>query len=157
MAITVSRPTAGRLIAQKLADYRLHLAASGDYLAAHGSPATKTELRRHPIVGYVPDMVFDKELDYLKETGVDAPRFASNSVAVQLQLLRQGAGIGIVHDFALPAARELRKVMADSVSLSRSFWLLRHADDRQVVRLARFADLLVRAMRREIARLEALA
>jgi DNA-binding transcriptional LysR family regulator len=32
MAIGVSRPTAGRLTVQKLADYRLHLAAHPDYL-----------------------------------------------------------------------------------------------------------------------------
>ena len=34
MAIAVSRPTAGRLTVQKLTDYRLHLAASQEYLAS---------------------------------------------------------------------------------------------------------------------------
>ncbi len=70
MAIAVSPPEAGRLTVQKLTDYRLHLAASRDYLAAprpirHAAPIW----RRIAIVGYIPDMIFDKELDYLAEIG----------------------------------------------------------------------------------------
>jgi DNA-binding transcriptional LysR family regulator len=154
MAIAVSRPETGRLTAQKIADYRLCMAASGDYLARAPHIAEPADLRDHPVVGYIPDMVFDKELDYLAEIGVPAPRFGSNSVAVQLNWLRQGAGPGIVHAFALPAAPGLRTILPDRIRLTRTFWLLRHADDRRVTRLQRFADALVAGMRREIAALE---
>jgi DNA-binding transcriptional LysR family regulator len=155
MAIAVSRPTTGRLTAQKIADYRLCMAASRAYLARAAPIAGPGDLRDHPVVGYVPEMVFDKELDYLAEIGVPAPRFGSNSVAVQLNWLRQGAGPGIVHAFALPAAPELCMILPDHIVLTRTFWLLRHADDRRVARLQRFADLLVGGMRREITALEA--
>ncbi|MCB6177222.1 LysR family transcriptional regulator [Rhodobacter sp. Har01] len=156
MAIGVSRPAAGRLTVQKLTDYRLHLAASRTWLAAH--PVTGPEdLRAHPFVGYIPDMIFDKELDYLSEIGAPAVRLASNSIPVQVNLLRQGAGIGVVHDFALPAAPELVRVLPDRISLTRSFWLIRHADDTRVARLNRFADLLIREARAEMANLESIA
>lgn len=155
MAIGVSRPEAGRLVVQKLTDYRLHLAASRHYLSAHPPIATRADLRAHRLVGYIPDMIFDKELDYLAELGLAAPPLASNSVSVQLNFLRAGAGVGVVHDFALPAAPDLQRILPDDISLTRSFWLIRHADDARVPRLTRFAEDLVRLCRAEMARLEA--
>ena len=155
MAIGVSRPEAGRLVVQKLPDYRLHLAASRHYLAAHPPIASRGDLKAHRLVGYIPDMIFDKELDYLAELGLAAPPLASNSVSVQLNFLRAGAGVGVVHDFALPAAPDLQRILPDDISLTRSFWLIRHADDARVPRLTRFAEDLVRLCRAEMARLEA--
>ena len=155
MAIGVSRPEAGRLTVQKLTDYRLHLAASRDYLARHPAIQSREDLQAHRFVGYIPDMIFDKELDYLSEIGVKPPPLASNSVSVQLNFLRQGAGLGVVHDFALPAAPELTRVIPDVISLKRAFWLIRHADDGRVERLNRFASLLTTETRAEMARLEA--
>ena len=155
MAIGVSRPEAGRLVVQKLTDYRLHLAASRHYLSAHPPIASRGDLKAHRLVGYIPDMIFDKELDYLAELGLAAPPLASNSVSVQLNFLRAGAGVGVVHDFALPAAPDLQRILPDDIRLTRSFWLIRHADDARVPRLTRFAEDLVRLCRAEMARLEA--
>ena len=157
MAIGVSRPTAGRLTVQKLTDYRLHLAAHRDYLAAQPPIHSPEDLRVHRMVGYLPDMIFDKELDYLTTVGAPPVALASNSVSVQLNWLRAAAGVGVVRDFALPAAPELVKVIPDQVSLSRSFWLIRHEDDGRVARLNRFADLLVAGCRKEMQRLESLS
>ncbi len=153
MAIAVSRPEAGRLTVQKLSDYRLHLAASRTYLVAH--PVQADDLAAHRFVGYIPDMIFDKELDYLAAIGVTGVALASNSVSVQLNWLRHGAGLGVVHDFALPAAPELVRVIPDRVSLTRAFWLIRHADDGRVERLNRFATQLIAGCRAEMQRLEA--
>ncbi len=157
MAIGVSRPTAGRLTVQKLADYRLHLAAHPDYLSRHLPILRPDDLRAHRMVGYIPDMIFDKELDYLTQVGAPPVALASNSVSVQLNWLRAAAGLGVVHDFALPAAPELVKVIPDQVSLSRTFWLIRHEDDGRVARLNRFADLLLAESRKEMKRLESLS
>jgi len=152
MAIAVSRPEAGRLTVQKLTDYHLHLAASADYLASR--PITsRADLREHRFVGYIADMIFDKELDYLAEIGAPSPPIASNSVSVQLNFLRQGAGVGVVHDFALPAAPELQRILPQELGLMRSFWLIRHASDGRVARLNRFAAALTDGVRREMARL----
>ncbi|MGY9050224.1 MAG: LysR family transcriptional regulator [Rhodobacterales bacterium] len=156
MAIAVSPPTAGRLSVQKVTDYHLHLAASESYLAQHPPIRTRGDLNGHRLVGYISDMIFDKELDYLSDLGVTRHALASNSVAVQFHWLRQGAGIGIVHDFALPAAPDMVKVLGDDISLTRSFYLVRHADDRRLERMNRFAALLADGLRRETARLEGL-
>jgi DNA-binding transcriptional LysR family regulator len=156
MAIAVSRPETGRMTVQKLTDYRLHLAASRAYLAANPAITCIEDLQHHRIVGYIADMIFDKELDYLAEFGKTSPNLASNSVSVQTQLMRAGAGLGMVHDFAMPFAPELVHVLPDALSLTRSFWLVRHADDAQIERLNSFANLLGLGVRRELHRLEAL-
>lgn len=157
MAITVSAPTAGRLSVQKLSDYKLHLAASPEYLRQAAPLRSKDDLRNHRMIGYVPDMIFDKELDYLGALGVERVPLASNSVSVQFNAIRRGAGLGIVHDFALPSAPELTCVLTNEISLVRSFYLVRHSSDRRLQRLNRFAESLVSGVRAEIAHLEALA
>ena len=156
MAIGVSRPQAGRLTVQKLTDYRLHLAAHPDYLGKAPPLAQPGDLSAHRVVGYIPDMIFDKELDYLTGLGAGPVPIASNSVSVQLNLLRAGAGVGVVHDFALPFAPELVKLLPDQISLTRAFWLIRHEGDARATRLNRFADRLATGIRREVQRLEAL-
>ncbi|WP_147104215.1 LysR family transcriptional regulator [Tateyamaria sp. syn59] len=154
LAIGVSAPTAGQLTVQRMTDYRLHFAASESYLAEAPPLRALADLQQHRVVGYIPDMIFDRELDYLADAGVARVALASNSVAVQLNLLRQGGGVGVVHDFALPFAPGLRRVLQDHLSLSRSFYLIRHQSDTRDARLNRFAELLVQAVRTELARLE---
>lgn len=155
MAIGVSPPAAGRLTVQKITDYKLHLAASRRYLRRNPPITTLEDLHAHRMVGYIPDMIFDKELDYLTGIGVERVALASNSVSVQFNWIRQGGGVGIVHDFAIPSAKGLVKVLPDQVSLTRSFYLIRHADDRRMDRLNRFALALADGLKREVARLEA--
>jgi DNA-binding transcriptional LysR family regulator len=154
MAIGVSRPTAGRLMVQKITDYRLHLAASISFLAKYPALVKLEDLVGLPNVGYVQDMIFDKELDYLEPLGLRRVQLASNSVSVQMNMLRQGAGVGIVHDFAMPFAPELRQILMEHLSLTRSFFLIRAEDDRNNSRFNMFADLLLKGIRAEVAYLE---
>ena len=156
MAISVSAPTAGRLSVQKITDYHLHLAASRDYLARTGPILSREDLKGRKIIGYIPDMIFDKELDYLAELGPDSVTFASNSVSVQFNWVRAGAGVAIVHDFAIPSDSAVTALLKEDFGLTRSFWLVRHQDDRRSARLNRFAEALTQGLRREVARLEAL-
>ena len=113
MAITVSPPAAGRLTVQKITDYRLHLAMRRDAAV----PKSVADLRGVPLVGYIPDMIFDRELDYLGPLADNGVARASNSVAVQVQMLRDGGGIGIVDDFALRAARFTEATIAERTDL----------------------------------------
>jgi len=61
----------------------------------------------------------------------------------------------VVHDFALPAAPELQRIIPDQIHLTRAFWLIRHADDGRVERLNRFAAQLMQEVKKEMQRLEA--
>ncbi|APX90717.1 LysR family transcriptional regulator [Brevirhabdus pacifica] len=154
MAIAVSPPASGRLTVQKICDYHLYLAAMPFYLKNSPPVETIEDLKDHRIIGYIPDMIFDRELDYLSGLGISQPDLASNSVAVQFQWVRMGSGIGIVHGFALRHAPRMRLLLEDQFSLTRSFYLVRHEDDRKVNRLNRLAELLVEEVRREMLELE---
>lgn len=157
-AIAVSRPESGRLVVQRLCDYHLHLAAGAGYLAAHGPVATLADLRGLRLIGYIPDMIFDRELDYLAplldRSGAEPARLTSNSVSVQMQAIRAGAGVGIVHDFAIPFTPGVVPLLPDQFSLQRSFWMIRHADDRRSERLNLLAEEIAQGLRSEVARLE---
>ena len=97
------------------------------------------------------------ELDYLADLGVGRVPMASNSVSVQVQMVRQGAGVGVVHDFSLPFVPGVRRILREQVHLTRAFYLIRHADDQRNPRLSRFAESLSARLRTEVATLEAKA
>lgn len=156
MAIGVSAPSAGRLMVRQVTEYHLHLAASEAYLAAHAPIRAVADLKDHRMVGYIPDMIFDQELDYLADLGLARVALASNSVSVQSQMIARGGGVGIVHDFALPFTPGVRRILTDAVGLTRAFYLIRHEDDRGNHRLSAFAETLSAALRAEVLRLEGL-
>lgn len=100
IAITVERPKEGRLVASKLVDYTLQLYASKAYAARHGLPETASDLAAHPLVGYVPDLVFHPSLDYATDFSPDwQAAFQVSSALGQVEAVRSGAGIGILHTF----------------------------------------------------------
>ena len=68
MAVTLSRPKSGPVIARKLSDYALQLYASADYLSRCGAPQNAADLQQgHPLIGYIPDLLTSPELNYLHE------------------------------------------------------------------------------------------
>ena len=77
---------------QKICDYKLHLVASRHYLKEHPEIETLEDLKGHKMIGYIPDMIFDKELDYLNDIGVERVALASNSVSVQIKMAGAGHG-----------------------------------------------------------------
>ncbi|PTQ74510.1 LysR family transcriptional regulator [Celeribacter persicus] len=154
LVVSVSAPTSGRLLVQKITDYHLSLAGMRPYLRKHPGISGLDDLKGHKMVGYVPDLIFDKELDYLEEIGVNRVDYTSNSVSVQLNMIRAELGLGIVHDFCLPYVPRMRRVLPELVRLKRAFWLVRHADDRKVERLSRFCEIFTRQMREVVEKLE---
>ena len=133
----------------------LSLVGARSYLRNHKEITTLSDLSAHKIVGYIPDMIFDKELDYISEIGIDRVTLASNSVSVQMAWIRQGHGLGIVHDFATKYFRgRMASVLPEQFSLTRSFYLIRHQDDRRLERMNRFAEALVGGIRNEVSRLQ---
>ena len=145
VAITLAPPKEGKVVARKLSDYRLGLYASRDYLDAMPPVKTRDDLFQHRIVGYIDDLIFTPELDYLDEVakGLRA-QVQSSSVVAQMNAVAAGAGIGVIHHFLADGDPRLVPVLAEEVSLTRSFWLLVHADLKDVARVRAIVDFLVR-------------
>lgn len=136
MAVMLARPQRGRLTVRRLGDYRLHLYAARDYVARRGAPARRQDLRDHPLVGYVPEFNLSPELDYLDEVeaGLEAT-LRSTSITLQQGMVAGGAGVGILPDFMAARDDRLVPLLADRVGLTRSFWLVVHADLRGLARV----------------------
>jgi len=149
IAITVERPTEGRLVASKLVDYTLGLFASRAYAEAHGLPASVADLSRHTLVGYVPDLIVSPPLDYDAEFSPDwHSTFAISSALGQAEAVRAGAGIGVPHTFIARTMPEL--VPLDIVTpIRRAYWLVYHETVRPLRRVQLVAGYITRAVERE--------
>jgi DNA-binding transcriptional LysR family regulator len=149
IAITTERPSEGRLVAQKLVDYSLGLYASRDYAQANGLPATQAELRNHRLIGYVPDLVFSPSLAYAEEFSPDwDAAFSISSALGQVEAVRSGAGIGILHAFIARALPELMLVQA-AKPIRRAYWLVYHESVRPLLRIQVVAGFIIDAVERE--------
>lgn len=145
VAITLAPPKEGKVVARKLCDYRLGLYASQGYLDTMPPITAAEDLFSHRIVGYIDDLIFTPELDYLDEVakGLRA-QIQSSSVLAQMNAVAAGAGIGVIHHFMAVDEPRLVPVLPDSVSITRSFWLLVHADLKDVARVRAVVDFIVR-------------
>lgn len=153
LAITVSPPTAGRLTVRKIADYQLHLYARDDLLLGRGPIRAIDDLEGLRGIGYISDMIFDKELDYYALLGRSAePSLTSNSLIMQLRWCLKGCGLAILPDFVAREHPALTMVLPEDVRLSRSFYLVRHQDDARVARINRMAEVVVDWMREALQR-----
>lgn len=150
IAITVERPTEGRLVASKLVDYTLGLYASQDYLAKHGSPSSPAQLHQHRLIGYVPDLIISPSLDYGPEILPEwHAGFAVSSALGQVEAVRSGAGIGILHSFIARQHKELVEVKVTQ-TIRRAYWLVYHETVRPLRRVqvvSSFIATLVEAER----------
>jgi DNA-binding transcriptional LysR family regulator len=149
IAITVERPTEGRLVAQKLVDYTLGLWTSRAYAEANGLPDTAADLPRHRLVGYVPDLVISPTLDYGAEFSPDWDAgFSISSALGQAEAVRSGAGIGILHTFVARQMPELVPVKTIP-TIRRSYWLVYHESMRPLRRIQAVAGFIAAAVERE--------
>ena len=152
LAITVSPPSAGRLTVRKIADYRLRLYARADLVAELGQVGSMADLRSLRGIGYISDMIFDKELDYYALLGRESePALTSNSLIVQLRWCLRGVGICILPEFVARDHPELVMLLPDDIRLQRAFYLVRHQDDARVARINRMAEVVVDWMRAALA------
>ena len=142
IAITVDRPDQGRLVARKLVDYSLGLYASKAYLDAHPAPATIEELADHRLVGYVDDLVISPSLNYAPEMSRDwRPAFEISSALGQVEAVRAGAGIGILHMFIAREHAELVPVLPER-TIRRAYWLAYHESVRTLRRITAVSSFI---------------
>jgi DNA-binding transcriptional LysR family regulator len=142
IAITIERPEQGRLISSKLTDYTLGLYAAKNYLDSEGEPKTAEELRQHPRIGYVEDLIFSPSLNFTGEVMRDWDAgFEISSAIGQTEAVRAGAGIGILHDYVARQYPELVRILPD-FTIRRSYWTTYHETSRDLLRLRTVVDFI---------------
>jgi len=151
IAIAVSAPPSGRLKFRKISDYTLHLYATADYLARHDRVETIEDLKKVRGIGYVPEFIYDKELDYIPLISPTIkPHLTSTSVHVQLAATLADGGLCVLHDFMAAQYPQLVRVLPEKVSFIRSFWFIVHEDYARLERIRVVSDAIVEHMRRRL-------
>lgn len=144
MSILLARPSAGRLKVRKVADYTLRLYGSEGYLARYGPVSSLADLQHHTLIGYVDDLIYSSQLRYYDEVlpGL-SPQLCSPSILAQAEMVRAGAGLGILPVFIANRIEGIVRLLPDDICVERTFWLVIHEDVAGLKRNRIMADLIV--------------
>lgn len=152
IAVTIMRPTEGRLVARKLTDYSLGVYAARSYLRRSASITALDDLNGQTLITYVPDLAYSAALNYYEAfNGISARRLECASVVGQLEAVKAGAGIGILHDYATTDYPELIRILPE-LRFQRSYWLVTHADVRGLRRVREVEAFIVEEVRAQRSR-----
>ncbi len=141
--ITVKKPTVGNVIVRKLTNYMLGMFASEKYLATTAPITNKKDLKKHQIIGYVDDLLFDTDLQFMEEIipGL-TPRFRSTTVVAQMNAVAAGSGIGVIPYFMAHQEERIIPVLPEQI-IERGYWLQVNPESRQLARVRATIDFLV--------------
>lgn len=154
IAVALRAPPRGRLVARKLTDYRLGLYASRDYIARHGGIASPANLSGHPLVSYIEELLEYPELRSLEQACPGATTvFRSSSSAAQQAAVATGAGLGLLHLLAAEQDARLTRILPDEIEVTRSYWLVLHADLQRTPRIRAITAFLGELTQRYLSRL----
>lgn len=144
IAVTLRPPPRGRLVVRKLADYRLGLYVSRGYLEQNGPIQSRAEIGGHSFVSYIDGLLDYPEFNALHQIDPGAPTiFRSSSSAAQQAAVAAGLGLGVLHCLSAAQDPQLVRLLPDEMEISRSYWLVLHADLQRTPRVRAVADFLV--------------
>lgn len=147
LALTLSRPQSGRLIAWKVANYALGLYATRDYLDRMPPIRNKRDLNKHDLIWYVDDLVTLPQLrfldDFIKDPHIV---FESTSVVAHFNAALSGLGMAFLHCFAAEPDPNFVRILPEEVEVRREFWLVVHEDLRHVARVEAVCDFLTQLL-----------
>ena len=150
IAISLTMPKEGRIVGRKLLDYSLGLYAAPAYLDRAPKIVSRGDLPGHRFVGYIEELLFTPELDYLPQVSPKiSAKFRSANLIAQLNATIAGFGIAVLPHFMATAHPELRPVLPDEVRISRTFWMLMHADSKDLARIRAVADYILETVESE--------
>lgn len=141
--ITVKKPTVGNVITRKLINYKLGLFTTAEYLEGRSEITTRDDLRKHRIIAYIDDLLFDQDFRFMDEIapGVKST-FRSSTVVTQMNAILTGGGIGVLPYFMANKVHSLIPVLPEK-NLERCFWLQVNPDSRQLARVRTTIDFIV--------------
>lgn len=155
LAVTLAPPLSTRLNTEHLTDYSLGLYASKTYLRTNGPIRSASELEGLRFVGYISDLVYAPELNYLDEVRPSLrPHTASSSIRAQASIIACGGGVGVLPHFIGARDVRLRAVLPDTIRLVRSFWVSVHRDLENTARVRVVRRWLRSLVQKERARLK---
>jgi DNA-binding transcriptional LysR family regulator len=146
IVVTIERPKLGRAIIKKLTDYSLSVYVSKSYLKQYGNIQSTDDLTDRLFITHVEDIAYSRALDYNAELARLIPRhYECGSVIAQMEAVRAGEGIGILHDYAAAKYPELMRILPE-LHYARTYWLLSHPDTHETRRIAEVYRAIVESV-----------
>jgi len=144
-----------RLSMRRLGRYRHHLAASPDYLARHGTPATPADMSghaclryRYPTSGKVAPWPLGQGDG---ESLIDLPQSSTtNTIDALADMARAGLGIALLPDFVIAAdvaAGRLAIVLEQDMADERSFYVLWPSSRQQLPKIGAFVTFMAASLK----------
>lgn len=129
IAIRSFRPSQADLIIRKIRSEKAKLYATPEYLESIGNPEKPEDLKNASILGFDRTTGF---LDFLKELGLDLRAdqvgMLVNDHVLQWEMVKAGAGIGIMVDSVGDAEPGVRCVLPDLPTYEGELWLVTHSE-----------------------------
>jgi len=134
IVISLTSPDHARIVSRRLTDYRLLVYASQTYLDSHPPITSLADFSRHDFIGYIEDMLFTPELNYLSTIGPGiTARTRSTNLIAQREAALAGSGLCVLPVFIAAPWPALVPVLPEAVTLKRSFFMHIHEDNRKSV------------------------
>jgi DNA-binding transcriptional LysR family regulator len=134
--VTIDRPKLGRAVIKKLTNYSLSVYVTKAYMRKTGNIRSADDLAGRLFITYVEDIAYSRALDYTAELGKLMSRhYECGSVVAQMEVVRAGEGVGILHDYAAQQYPELVRILPH-MNFTRTYWLMSHPDIHETRRVA---------------------
>lgn len=148
IALRMTRPTQGALVAKHVGNARVNLYAHKAYLKKHPLPASLREIAGSSVIGYDDN---SRIIDLIRVGKLDVPpstfTLRSDSELAQLALLRAGAGIGGSQAGIARRDPNLLPVFHDEFEFTMEMWLAYHEDLKSSRRVRLLFDHLATALK----------
>lgn len=148
ITISLQYPPQGRVIVQKLVDYRLGLFASPAYLEELGPIESIEELNNRDVVWYLDDFVDIDEQRYMQRIVTNSRAgFRATNILAQYAAVTAGMGVGIIPVYAAGPDPALVRVLPDQVEEMRTYWLSVHPDAQGLPNVRAVIDFVLEIIR----------
>ena len=150
ISITLSRPKRGKLVSWKLSDYVIQLYGSKEYFTKNKMIDNLENLTGHKFISYVDDLVDYPELNYLHDSFNNIKiLFRSNNLQAQLNAVKEGIGIALLHNFIAKKEKNLIPILPKKIKITREYWIVIHEDLINIKRIRVVVDFMSRVMKLE--------
>jgi DNA-binding transcriptional LysR family regulator len=152
IVISLTSPDHARVVSRRLIDYDLLVYATAAYLENHPPIVTANDFGRHDFVGYIEDMLFTPELNYLNLINPSInPRIRSTNLITQMHATLAGAGLCVLPVFFARDHPALVPVLPETVCLTRAFFMHIHEDNRKSAHVRAAAAFISAAISQDAA------
>lgn len=130
--ITTERPTSGRLVVNRLAEYNTCLFGTKAYIDNNPEINSVNDLSGHKLIG-----TYDNKTirDAIKNTSLShckVVNFKSHSFMSTYKAMQNGIGLCLLPEFMEREYDDLICVLSDKVKINQTLWLVVHEDVRHI-------------------------